>query len=70
MTVADVEKRLEEIREVADGCDAEVAHIREKELWQAVLKAIAAGEIPADQVQAVAAKAIESDSIEFSRWYA
>lgn len=70
MDVDWVENQLDAIRTAGgDGwIDDEQAHALQDELWLAVLKAIAAGEV--DNPQTVAAKACETENIKFSRWYA
>lgn len=65
MTAADVKLALTEIRDLAK--DDEHAHAREDDLWRAVLEAIAKG-VP--NPGELAALALESQTIEFSRWYA
>ncbi|QNH48712.1 MULTISPECIES: hypothetical protein [unclassified Bacillus (in: firmicutes)] len=64
MTVDDVQKRVEAIRQAA--FDDETAHGMEDELYTEVLKAIANG---ADNPEKLAAEALKTEKIEFSRWY-
>lgn len=66
MTVHEVRERVAEIAAIAR--DDERAHVMEDELHQAVLRAIADG--TAEDPQALAAEAIRTAEIEFSRWYA
>jgi hypothetical protein len=47
--------------------DDESAHCEEDKLWLDVLKVIAAG---ADDAAGLAAEALKSESLIFSRWYA
>lgn len=63
LTVADVERRLEEIQGVT--YDDERAHGMEDALRAEVLRDIAAG---APDAPALAAKALESGNIVFERW--
>ncbi|MBG9915251.1 hypothetical protein ABD67_10070 [Bacillus sonorensis] len=65
MTVDDVREFVEEIRLSAD--DDEVAHSMEDELYVAVLQAIVNG---ADNPGKLAAEALRTKNIEFSRWCA
>jgi hypothetical protein len=65
VTVKDIAARLEEIRAIAT--DDEMAHSAEDDLWRDVLTAIAAG---SPDAALLAAKALESWEIEFSRWCA
>jgi len=65
MTVDDVREFVEDIRHAAD--DDEVAHSMEDELYVAILKAIANG---ADNPEKLAAEALKTKDIEFSRWCA
>lgn len=66
MTVKDVIKRLNEIREAKDN--PEDAHWMEDALWQDVLKAIAAGDC-VDDPKDIARDALRSLDIEFRRWH-
>ncbi|UNY40688.1 hypothetical protein KLEB271_gp63 [Bacillus phage vB_BauS_KLEB27-1] len=66
MTVDDVRKRVEVIRNEAEAADNETAHSMEDELYAEVLKAIANG---ADNPEKLAAEALETEKIEFYRWY-
>ncbi len=83
MTIADIRRRLEEIRQVVAGAipvparDAS-AHELEDALYRDLLWAIATGEIGGlspdseaepEDVQRLAAEAIRSQEIAFSRWY-
>ncbi|MEK5298667.1 hypothetical protein [Bacillus sp. FSL R5-0659] len=65
MTVDDVMKRVEDIRQVAEAEDDETAHGMEDELYTEVLKAIANG---ADNPEKLAAEALKTEKIEFYRW--
>lgn len=65
LTVKEVIRRVEEIRAIA--VDDEVAHGREDDLHQDVLRAIAAG---ASNPVGLASCALETTHIEFSRWCA
>jgi len=65
VTVDDVREFVEEIRLSAG--DDEVAHSMEDELYVAVLQAIANG---ADSPEKLAAEALKTKDIEFSRWCA
>jgi plasmid stability protein len=65
MTIAQINKRLQKIKNVAS--DDEHAHSLEDELWHDVLKAIADG---CAYPQAMAAAALKSRDIKFSRWCA
>lgn len=66
MTVYDVELAVESIRAIA--ADDEEAHIREDNLYQQVLTAIA--ERRTDDPSGIAAAALKTRAIEFSRWCA
>jgi len=66
MTVKDVYKTIGAIE--AKREDDETAHILEDALHQAVLRAIADGEC--DHPNLVAAAALQTNSISFSRWCA
>ena len=57
---------LDDIKKEAKKMDDEIAHRLEKELWEKVLIQIALG---IDNPEELAAKALESRSIEFSRWF-
>jgi hypothetical protein len=65
MTVADVAGRVRHIASIAD--DDERAHSEEDDLRADVLKAIRDG---ASDPQALAAEALKTSEIEFSRWCA
>lgn len=65
LTVEDVARRLADIH--ATQGDPEVAHGMEDVLRADVLAAIAAG---APDARILAAAALRSDQIDFSRWYA
>ncbi|MFW0909667.1 hypothetical protein [Bacillus altitudinis] len=65
MTVDDVMKRVEDIRQVAEAEDDETAHGMEDELYIDVLGAIVNG---ADDPEKLAAEALKTLEIEFSRW--
>ncbi|MEH7652306.1 hypothetical protein [Bacillus safensis] len=66
MTVDDVRKRVEGLRQIAEAEDDEAAHGMEDELYIEVLGAIANG---ADNPEKLAAEALKTLEIEFSRWY-
>ena len=65
MNVAEVQKRVAAIRASAD--DDEGAHCDEDTLHRDVLKAIAAG---AEDAPGLASAVLETQDIEFGRWYA
>ena len=65
MTPAEVSNRVARIASMTD--DDESAHCEEDKLWLDVLKVIAAG---ADDAAGLAAEALKSESLIFSRWYA
>lgn len=65
MELSEVESRIEGIRAVAG--DDEVAHSREDELRDDVLKAIAEG---ASNAAELAGAALSTRDIEFARWCA
>lgn len=65
LTVAEVERRVEEIRAIAT--DDERAHEREKRLWEDVLESVAAG---SPDSAALAAAALKTIDIDFGRWFA
>lgn len=65
-TVNDVQEALNKIKYIS--LDDEGAHSEEDILWANVLTAIATG--TAENPQAMAALALESQKIDFSRWYA
>jgi leucyl aminopeptidase (aminopeptidase T) len=67
MTIEDVEKRIEEIREQARRGDSEGAHCDEDALREEVLQAIAEG---AANARELARLALTTNQIEFSHWYA
>ena len=62
----DVEHALGILRELVD--DPESAHIAEKQLWRGVLLSIAVG--LAGNAADMAKLAVESQDIDFPRWYA
>lgn len=66
MTIDDVRKRVEAIRQVAEAEDDETAHGMEDELYAEVLKAIANG---ADNPDKLASEALKTEKIEFFRWF-
>ena len=66
MTVDEVLKTVEEIREIAG--DDEVAHVREDDLHFAVLSAIAKGEC--NDPVGCATAALKTAEIDFARWCA
>lgn len=65
MNIQEIEEEIERIKE-ARG-DQEIAHLLEGDLWHDVLGAIADG---ADNPQELAAKCLETTTIEFDRWRA
>lgn len=65
MTVAEVRKRVEQVRAAARIGDYEAAHNREDELWYDVLKAIALCQV--DDPVAVANAALRTKGIDFQR---
>jgi hypothetical protein len=65
LTVAKVRQRVEKIRR--DVNDDESCHAEEDALYADVLKAIVNG---ADDPVGLAAAALETEKIRFSRWYA
>lgn len=65
MSADDVRQRVEAIKAVMR--DDEAAHSMEDELWRDVLKAIAAG---ATNAAELAAEALKTQELNFSRWYA
>ena len=67
MTVEEVEKRVADI-EAGKG-DDEGAHAAEDDLWEAVLKAIASNQ-PSGYPHMLAAAALKTREIDFSRWCA
>lgn len=68
MTIGDVWRRVEEIQSFAESGDFEVAHIKEDELHQGVLLAIATGEC-GDPI-GLANEALKTRTLGFARWYA
>ena len=74
MDLSEIRERLAKIRSIAG--DDEYAHIEEKLLWELVLKAIAEGDFPDylngkyDYCRQMAKLALESRTIDFSRWFA
>ena len=67
MTNEEAEKLLAEVVKYANDRDHEGAHIERDNLYRDVLRAIAAG---ADNARELAAIALRSEDVEFSRWYA
>ena len=63
-----ITKEVERIRASAGDC--EIAHGMEDDLYLRVLRAIADGSIPSDEVSACAALAIQAADIDFARWCA
>lgn len=63
LSVADIAKRVAEIKEVAG--DPEIAHAKEDELWYGVLCSIRDG---ASNAEELARACLESTHIEFGRW--
>jgi hypothetical protein len=68
MTLDEIRSRLAEIRAEDDDRDYEGAHALEDELFQDVLRAIAAG--ACDDPAACAAEALKSLENDFERWCA
>ena len=66
MTVADVDREIEGLRQLAH--DAERAHAREDALRVLVLTAIADGR--ADDPVGIARAVLRTSEISFARWYA
>jgi hypothetical protein len=70
MTAADITERVEAIRSSMAkrviGVDDAAWHCMEDDLWQEVLRAIAAG---AQDPRALAQAALETKALEFCRWY-
>jgi hypothetical protein len=67
MNLADVQAAVDKIRAVGEQ-DDEIAHAEEDALHQAVLKAIADG--TADDPVGMAALALTTIEMDFSRWFA
>jgi hypothetical protein len=67
MTIEDVEKGLEEIRELDRKGDDEGAHYADDALRDEILMAIADG---AGNARELARLALETNRLTFSRWYA
>jgi hypothetical protein len=65
LTAADVRRRIQEVRALANK--PEQAHACKDVLWLDVLRAIAAG---APKARALAAEAVKTAEITFSRWRA
>jgi hypothetical protein len=65
MTIEEIEKRVQQIKEIAD--DDEMAHIKEDDLRNDVLIAISKGVPNAEELAYVVLK---TGQIEFSRWCA
>jgi len=65
VNVEDVRVRVERVRAMTG--DDEAAHIEEDRLWADVLRAIAAG---AADPRVLARTALETEEIDFARWYA
>ena len=64
MNTADVQAAIEQIRQAA--WNPEAAHSAEDSLWQRVLRSIADG--TAEDPEAMAAAALETGEIKFTRW--
>lgn len=64
VTIAYVQEQVALVRELS--ADDEAAHGIEDDLWEEVLQAIAEGH---PQAQQLAAEAIKTRSIQFSRWH-
>ena len=62
MTIEEIQKRLQAIKDVKD--DYEKAHSREDELWRDVLRAISKG---ADNAPELAKEVLKSRRIQFAR---
>ncbi len=67
MTVEEVQQQVALIEQKKDDDDDDVAHRLEDKLHQHVLRAIAAG---APNPAELAAEALKTLAIDFSRWYA
>lgn len=67
MTIEEIEKRVQEIREIADDDDDEAAHSKEDDLRNDVLLAISKG---ASNPEELAYAVLKTGQIEFSRWCA
>lgn len=67
MDLAEVRKRVEKIRALAD--DTEAAHAAEDSLYHDLMNAIAQGRV-SEHVEQLAAAAIETQAILSKRWYA
>lgn len=65
MTVDEIHATVAHIRTISD--DDEAAHVEEDMLWLATLRAISA---LGGEAGALALAAIETTTIDFSRWYA
>ena len=65
ITMYGVKKLLRQIRKFHRLNDPEIAHSREDELFQKVLKAIANG---VDNPQELAKEALKSTKLDFPRW--
>lgn len=61
-----IDERLANLRDVGDS-DPEAAHALEDDLWEDVLRAIAAG---ADEPEKLAREALLTQEVKFPRWYA
>lgn len=66
MLIDDIREKVRAIRLSAG--DPEGAHSQEDDLWQAVLQAIANGEV--DDPRLAAFEALETTKIDFPRWCA
>jgi hypothetical protein len=65
VTVDEIRARVATVAEKVD--DNEVAHAREDELHQSVLRAIASG---AENAAELAAEALKTLELDFERWFA
>jgi hypothetical protein len=67
MTPDEARQRLQEIQEIADRGDDEMAHAGEDQLYIDVLRAIVQDKAHAQELAKVA---LEAKEIEFFRWHA
>lgn len=63
-----IRDRLAEIKAISG--DPEAAHVREDQLREDVLRAIATGEVRRKDAAEMARLALTTDDISFDRWYA
>ena len=64
MTIEEIKRRVKEIKQLSWG--NERAHVKEKELWEDVLKAIAD---KSENPHELAKEALKTSKISFTRWY-